>query len=165
MDRYSIIGYIERFSGIDNTYTTGGLPMVQLIVGEKGKGKTKLLLDKVNSEVKDIAGNIVYLDKSTKHMYELNNKVRLIDVSQYMFESCDEFVGFVCGIISQDHDLQQMYFDSFLDISCLKDADVTEVIEKLDKIGEKFGVAFIISMSMDGSKVPQCLKDKIIAAL
>ena len=53
--------------------------MVQLIVGKKGKGKTKQLLDKVNSEVKDISGSIVYLDKSTKHMYELNNKVRLID--------------------------------------------------------------------------------------
>ena len=48
--------------------------MVQLIVGEKGKGKTKHLLDKVNNEVKNISGNIVYLDKSTKHMYELNNK-------------------------------------------------------------------------------------------
>ena len=55
--------------------------MVQLIVGKKGKGKTKQLLDKVNTEVKEVSGNIVYLDKSAKHMYELNNKVRLIDVS------------------------------------------------------------------------------------
>ena len=55
--------------------------MVQLIIGEKGKGKTKHLLEKVNSEIQKISGNIVYLDKSTKHMYELNNKVRLIDVS------------------------------------------------------------------------------------
>ena len=85
--------------------------MVQLIVGNKGKGKTTQLLEKVNSEIKEIAGNIVYLDKNTKHMYELNNKVRLIDVSQYMIEDSDEFVGFVSGIISQDHDLQQMYFD------------------------------------------------------
>ena len=91
--------------------------MVQLIVGKKGKGKTKYLLDKVNSEVKTVSGNIVYLDKSTKHMFELNNKVRLIDVSDYDFENSAEFVGFVCGIISQDHDLQQMYFDSFLKIS------------------------------------------------
>ena len=66
--------------------------MVQLIVGKKGKGKTKQLLDKVNSEVKDIAGSIVYLDKSTKHMYELNNKVRLIDVSRYMIENESEFL-------------------------------------------------------------------------
>ena len=82
--------------------------MVQLIVGNKGKGKTKQLLDRVNSEIKEISGNIVYLDKSTKHMYELNNKVRLIDVSQFLIENSSEFVGFVCGILSQDHDLQQM---------------------------------------------------------
>ena len=88
--------------------------MVQLIVGKKGKGKTKHLLDKVNSEVQNVSGNIVYLDKSTKHMYELNNKIRLIDVSSYMISNSDEFVGFICGIISQDHDLQQMYFTTLL---------------------------------------------------
>ena len=58
--------------------------MVQLIVGNKGKGKTKQLLGKVNTEIKEISGNIVYLDKSPKHMYELNNKVRLINVKDYL---------------------------------------------------------------------------------
>lgn len=87
--------------------------MVQLIVGNKGKGKTKFLLEKVNNDVKEAVGSVVYLDKSPKHMYELNNKVRLIDVSDYMIENTDGFLGFVSGIISQDHDLQQMYFDSF----------------------------------------------------
>ena len=93
--------------------------MVQLIVGEKGKGKTKYLLDKVNNEVKNVKGSIVYLDKSAKHMFELNNKVRLINVLDYAVDSCDGFLGFVSGIISQDHDLEQMYFDSFLKIACL----------------------------------------------
>ena len=93
--------------------------MVQLIVGEKGKGKTKFLLDKVNNEVKDAHGSIVYLDKSPKHMYELNNKIRLIVVPDYMIDSSDAFLGFVSGIISQDHDLEQMYFDSFLKIANL----------------------------------------------
>ena len=78
--------------------------MVELIVGKKGKGKTKVLLDKVNGAVKDANGSIVYLDKSTKHMYELNNKVRLIDVSGFPVKNADEFVGFICGILSQDHD-------------------------------------------------------------
>ena len=71
--------------------------MVELIVGKKGKGKTKVLLDKVNGAIKEANGSIVYLDKSTKHMYELNNKVRLIDVSVYPIKNADEFVGFVCG--------------------------------------------------------------------
>ncbi len=139
--------------------------MVQLIVGEKGKGKTKQLLDKVNSEIQKITGNIVYLDKSTKHMYELNNKVRLIDVSQYMIENSDQFLGFISGIISQDHDLQQMYFDSFLKIACLEGQDVTATVEKLEKLSESFGVDFILSVSMNESKLPAGLKDKVIVSL
>ncbi|MBE5868108.1 MAG: twitching motility protein PilT [Lachnospiraceae bacterium] len=139
--------------------------MVQLIVGEKGKGKTKQILDKVNSTIKEVSGNIVYLDKSTKHMYELNNKVRLVDVSDYMIESADEFVGFVSGIISQDHDLEEMYFDGFLKISCLEDKDITPVIDKLDKISQKNGVNFILSVSLDESELPESLKSKVIISL
>ena len=139
--------------------------MVQLIVGKKGKGKTKQLLDKVNSEVKDISGSIVYLDKSTKHMYELNNKVRPIDVSRYMIENADEFLGFVCGIISQDHDQEQMYFDSFLKIAVLEGKDISAVIEKLDKMSDFFQVDFILSVSMDESELPEAVKDKIIVSL
>ena len=108
--------------------------MVELIVGKKGKGKTKVLLDRVNNAVKEANGSIVYLDKSTKHMYELNNKVRLIDVSSYPLKNADEFVGFICGIISQDHDLEQIYLDSFLKVSKLEDADVTDTLEQLNKI-------------------------------
>lgn len=139
--------------------------MIQLIVGEKGKGKTKKLLDKVNSEIKAISGSIVYLDKSTKHMYELNNKVRLIDVSQYMIENSDEFVGFICGILSQDHDLQQMYFDSFLKISALEGEDMTGTIQKLEKISETFKVDFILSVSLNESALPAELKNKVIVSL
>ena len=139
--------------------------MVQLIVGKKGKGKTKYLLDKVNSEVKTVSGNIVYLDKSTKHMFELNNKVRLIDVSDYAFENSAEFVGFVCGIISQDHDLEQMYFDSFLKISKLEDASIAEVVNRLEVIGDKFDVNFILSVSCDESELDESLKSKVIVSL
>lgn len=139
--------------------------MVQLIVGKKGKGKTKCLLEKVNSEVKNILGNIVFLDKSTKHMYELNNKVRLIVAPEFMISNADEFVGFVSGIISQDRDLQQMYFDSFLNISNLVDADIAPTIEKLQKLSEKFGVDFILSVSMDEQELPDEVKSNVVISL
>lgn len=97
--------------------------MVEIIAGEKGKGKTKYLLDKVNESVKSASGNIVYLDKSQKHMYELSNKVRLINVTDFPVSNCDEFLGFICGIVSQDHDLQEMYLDSFLTIANVERTD------------------------------------------
>ena len=140
--------------------------MVQLIVGKKGKGKTKQLLDKVNSEVKDIAGSIVYLDKSTKHVYELNNKVRLINVMDYPIDNCDEFLGFLCGIVSQDHDLEEMYLDSFLTIAFTEtDDEIQHAIEKLDIISEKYNVKFILSVSRDESRLPECAKAKIVISL
>ena len=128
--------------------------MVELIVGKKGKGKTKVLLDKVNGAIKNVNGSIVYLDKSTKHMYELNNKIRLIDVSGYPIINADEFVGFICGIISQDHDLEQIYLDSFLTTAKLEGLDISGTLEQLEEIGEKFGISFIISVSLDKEEIP-----------
>ena len=139
--------------------------MVELIVGKKGKGKTKVLLDKVNGAVKEANGSIVYLDKSTKHMYELNNKVRLIDVSGFPIKNADEFVGFICGILSQDHDLEQIYLDSFLKVAKPEGKDVTSTLEQLESIGTQFNVTFIISMSLDKEELPEIFHEKVIVAL
>ena len=98
-------------------------------------------------------------------MYELNNKVRLIDVSVYPIKNADEFVGFVCGIISQDHDLEQVYLDSFLTTAKLEGLDVTSTLEQLTTVGEKFNVKFIISMSLDKEDIPVAFQDKIVTAL
>ena len=140
--------------------------MIEIIAGEKGKGKTKELLAKVNYSVAAASGNIVYLDKSQKHMYELNNKVRLINVMDYPIDNCDEFLGFLCGIVSQDHDLEEMYLDSFLTIAFAEtDDEIQHAIEKLDIISEKYNVKFILSVSRDESKLPECAKAKIVISL
>ncbi len=139
--------------------------MIELIVGNKGKGKTKQLLDKVNAEILTANGNIVYLDKSTKHMFELNNKVRLIDVNEFPIENSDEFIGFVLGIVSQDHDLEQMYFDSFLDIAHLEGKDIEGTVNKLEKLSNKYNIKFILSISMDEKDIPESMKSKVIISL
>ena len=141
--------------------------MVQLIVGKKGKGKTKYLLEKVNTEIKEAEGNFVYLDKSSKHMYELNNKVRLIDVSAFPLKNSDEFVGFVCGIISQDHDLEKMFLDSFIKLSHLDDdpEKTFDCIQQLKDISKKFDVDFILSVSLDKEELSSDLYDDILIAL
>ena len=139
--------------------------MVQLIIGDKGKGKTKQLLDKVNLSIKSANGNIVYLDKSSKHMYDLNNKVRLIDVSEYHLQNCDEFVGFVCGIISQDHDIEEIYFDGFRVIAKLDWQDISATIERMDTISSNFNINFVISVSATEKEIPDALKDKVIMSL
>ena len=75
-------------------------------------------------------------------------------------------IGFICGIISQDHDLEEMYLDSFLTIASLDDeGDITKAIEKLDIISEKFKVKFILSVSRNIDKLPECAKAKVIISL
>ena len=140
--------------------------MLQLIVGKKGKGKTKIVLDMVNKEVATASGNIVYLDKNNDHMYELNNKVRLINVKDYGVANADEFIGFIRGIVSQDHDLEQVYFDGFLKISCLESSErIEEVLNKLDTISDTYGFKIIASVSMDEVELPEALKSKLIVSL
>ena len=140
--------------------------MVQLILGKKGKGKTKIILDMVNKEVNDAKGNIVYLDKSMGHMYELNNKVRLINVLDYEIANADEFIGFIRGVVSQDHDLEQIYFDSFLKIAQLEASDrIEEVVAELDQISDKYGFKIVASVSLDEAELPEALKSKVIVSL
>ena len=140
--------------------------MIQLIVGEKGKGKTKHLLDKVNGAVNSVSGNIVYLDKNSKHMYELKNAIRLIDTSEFPISNTDEFIGFICGIVSQDHDIQEMYLDSFRVVAYIKDDNnIPSVLDKLAAISEQFKVDFTISISSDEADIPEKYKSNIIVSL
>ena len=139
--------------------------MVEIICGKKGKGKTKHLLDKANVSIKNAQGNVVYLDKSQKHMYELSNKVRLINVSEYLISNCDEFLGFLCGILSQDHDLEEMYLDSFLTIAMIEGEELTHAITKLEDISTKFHVNFVLSISINENDLPECTKGKVIMSL
>ena len=120
--------------------------MVQIISGKKGKGKTKYLLDSVNGAVASAQGS-------------------LINVSDYGINSYDAFIGFVSGIISQDHDLEKMYFDSFLKISCLEGSDITEAIKALEAISAKFGVDFVLSVSADATELSDEVKSHIIVSL
>ena len=140
--------------------------MIEIICGVKGKGKTKELLERVNASVQTASGNVVYLDKSQKHMFELSNKVRLINVMDYPITNCDEFLGFISGIISQDNDLEEMYLDSFLTVAAVEtEAEITKAIEKLDVISEKYKVRFILSVSKDESDLPACAKAKVSVSL
>lgn len=139
--------------------------MIQIIAGEKGKGKTKILIDKVNTEVKTAKGDVVYIDKNNKHMYELSNKIRLVNITDYLIENQSEFIGFLCGIISCDHDIQSIYLDSFLKIAYVNNDNLEYVYHKLEKISNQFQVNFVLSVSMNLDQLPENLKQNVTVSL
>ncbi len=139
--------------------------MVELIVGKEGKGKTKQLLERVNSEIKTASGNIVFIDRNDKHMFELNNKVRLVNVAEYDFTNSSEFLGFVCGILSQDHDIEQMYIDAVLKVAKTDKSELAAVVKRLDLIGKKFNVKFTASVTLDASDIDEEIREYIAVEL
>ena len=139
--------------------------MVEIIAGEKGKGKTKQLLDKVNASVMVATGNIVYLDKSSKHMYELSNRVRMINCTNYGVNNPEMFAGFLLGIISQDHDIEKIYIDNFSSVTFTEGKDTQKALDSISIISEKFHIDIVICFATDTSEVPEAYKDNIIAAL
>lgn len=139
--------------------------MVSIIAGEKGKGKTKYLIDRANASIAQAKGSVVYLDKSSKHMYELNNRIRLINVSEFPILSSDGFVGFIAGLISQDHDIETIFLDSFLKLSMLEGADITATIDHLENLGAKYQIDFVLSVSMNAEALPENAKKDILVAL
>lgn len=140
--------------------------MIQIIAGEKGKGKTKLLIARANDDVRTINGHLVYIDKSNKHMYELSNKIRLINSREYLLTNADEFLGFISGVLANDHDIEKIYFDSFLKIANLdENADLEPVLSKLNAISNLFKIEFVVCISVPKERIPECFSDQIIEAL
>lgn len=139
--------------------------MVQLIVGEKGKGKTKYLLESVDKSVKEANGNLVYIDKNEKHMLELSNKIRFINAKDYPIASCQEFIGFLCGVISQDHDLETIFLDSFSTVAQLPSDGIEPAIIRLDEVSQVFNVDFVVSLTAKPSELPESTKKYVSISL
>ena len=118
-----------------------------------------------NQGVKEATGSIVYLDKSSKHMYELSNKIRLINVNEYPLSGSQGFIGFLCGIISQDHDIETMFLDSFLKLASLEGEDIADTITTLETISDKYAVNFVLSVSMDAADMPESAQKDVIISL
>lgn len=140
--------------------------MVQIIAGNKGKGKTKHLLAMANSAMSEAHGTVVYLDKNSKHMFELNRNIRLINVSEYPVNTMEAFLGFLCGVISQDHDLEIVFLDSFITlIDVQSQQELEEAVKDIDIISEKFGVKMVMSISMDVEALPASIQPMVTLAL
>ena len=139
--------------------------MVRLIAGGKGKGKTKYILDRANKEAKDSDGVIIYLDKNSKHMFELDRNIRLINVREYPIDDFDVLMGFICGLISGNNDIESIYFDSFLTLAGLEETDPADALDKLVILSDRLKVDFIVSLSMDEDKLPERFKEYIALSL
>lgn len=134
--------------------------MISLIIGNKGSGKTKRLIDLINEAVAKSDGTIVCIEKSPLLTYEVTHKARLIETERFGIEGCDAFYGMVCGIIAQDHDLTEIFVDATFKIVGRDYDEFAALINKLSAVSEESKVDFVFTVSEDKEKLPEALFEK-----
>lgn len=131
--------------------------MIQLIVGGKGSGKTKAMIEMINESAKTTPGNIVCIEKSMKLTYDVSHAVRLIDVDEYKITGYDALYGFVAGILAGNYDIVEVYVDGILKIGNRDLEGLGKVLAQLDAvIGDN--VKLVVTVSDDMENLPESVK-------
>ncbi len=136
--------------------------MIRLIVGNKGSGKTKRLIDMVNEAVAADKGNVICVEKTTKLNNDLDRRVRLIDIEDYEVHSYDSLYGFVTGLYAANYDTTDIFVDQTLKIGGADLEAFAGMVANLDKIAGKEGFAITFTVSSDASALPEALGKYII---
>ncbi len=132
--------------------------MLKLIIGVKGTGKTKTLINLVNGALEVTKGDIVCIEKGVKLRYDIKPTARLVDVEEYMISDAQALYGFVAGILASNHDVTDLFIDSTLKI-CKEDRAAFEVlVVELDKLVAKTGVNLTMTVSMPEDEASEQLR-------
>ena len=124
--------------------------MVKLLVGHRGSGKTKQMIDLANDQIETSKGSVIFINKNHRLMYDLKYRIRVICMEDFEhITNCDEYIGFLYGIISLDHDIETVYIDSILKHADFSLGDLPEFIDRLKKISKNYGMDFVVSLSAE----------------
>ncbi|MCQ2475545.1 MAG: hypothetical protein MJ173_06530 [Clostridia bacterium] len=128
--------------------------MVYLILGNKGSGKTKKLIDRVNDAVEKSSGNVVCIEKERLLTYDINYRARLVETDQYGVSGYEAFYGFLCGIIAGDHDITDILVDATLKIGGRDYAALAEFLKKVARLSTDSEQDITFTVSADESELP-----------
>jgi len=137
--------------------------MIQFLAGPKGAGKTKRLLSMVNASVRTTDGDLVYIDDDNRHIYDLHYDIRFVETGGYPLTDCDVFIGFICGVLSQNSDIKEIYVDGLTNIiGAVDNESLSDMTDKLGVLSKENSVDFIISVNWDEDKLPDGVKALVI---
>lgn len=130
--------------------------MVQILAGEKGEGKTKILIDLANESVSTSDGDVIYIDDDKRHIYDLNHKIRFVEVSEFPLANYRELIGFIYGIFSQDSDITKVFVDGiFKIVQSLGNEDLIKLVTRLDSMSKAYNVDFVLAGNVDPAELPK----------
>jgi hypothetical protein len=137
--------------------------MIKVILGDKGSGKTKRLIDLTNDALKTEHGNIIFVDDDKRYMYDLRHEIRFVDASEYPGGykcTAHEFLAFLCGMLSADFDLSLIAVDAFKKLvkTPLDDIEMEKFFENLLVVSDAHHCKFVLSISAPEDEVPEYIR-------
>jgi len=137
--------------------------MIKFIAGQKGEGKTKRLIQMANDAVKITDGHVVFIDDDKRHIYDLHYDIRFVETGDFPLSNYREFIGFICGILSQNNDITEIFVDGLKNIvKTVENDDLVKLIEKLEMLSANNSVDFIISINCDPATSPEEMRKLMI---
>lgn len=133
--------------------------MITLLIGKKGSGKTKKLIELANEAVQNSNGNVVVIEKGLKLTYDISHKARLVDSDAYGIEGLDALVGFVSGICAANYDVTDVFVDSTLKITGKGVEEVEPLTAKLKALSESSDVNICLLISADAEELPASIRE------
>ena len=124
--------------------------MVKLLIGNKGAGKTKTMLDMANDLIEESKGSVIFINKNQRLMCDLKHRIRVVCMEDFQhITNSDEYIGFIYGIISSDHDIETVFIDSVLKHADIHLENIPEFLDRLADISETYEIQFVVSLSAE----------------
>lgn len=131
--------------------------MVTLIAGKKGSGKSKEIVRRANEMLNESKGITVFVDDDDRAMFNLNHDVRFINVGEFPLSTVSEFLGFVCGLISNNYDIETVFIDGIMNAEKMAMDDVIRWMEDIEALSERFKTHFVVTLNIEAA-LPEALK-------
>lgn len=131
--------------------------MISIMMGEKGTGKTKAFIEKVNQAIHQEKGNVVCITKGNRHLFDLDSQIRMVDTSDFNVQCYKVFYGFIGGIIARDYDVTHIFIDSVTKIANADPAKLDDFLGKLEELSKQFNLSFTVTIS----DTPENASDKV----
>lgn len=131
--------------------------MVSLIAGKKGSGKTKDIVNKANDALNSSKGSMIFIDDDNRAMYDLHHDIRFINLSEFPITSACEFLGFICGLISNNYDIEKIYIDGIMNTVKASSDELSDWFAKIEDISTAFSIDFLITLNYE-TEIPENLK-------
>ncbi len=134
--------------------------MLKFIIGKKGTGKTNKLIEMVNEAVKVDKGHIVFINNDSKrHIFDIDYKIRLIDTQDYDMASYQTLYGMLCGVLSQDYDISNIFIDSITKVVTGESLEMAEkAVNDIEALCEKANVNLVVTASVAVEDAPEFIK-------